>query len=155
MGVADVLAMNRRLIETWLVAEALMFAFAAVVHSGVAVSESRLIAAAIVEGVCAIMLLAAAAAVRHQRAFARRAAIAAHGVAIGSVGLGLVALWLGLAAHSSLGVAYQRGMFGLLIVVFLLLASPLGAIAFRGPRTPARYDRVQDDEWFMHSQPTA
>ena len=140
----------KKLVETWLGAEALMFIVAAVVHSGLANSESRLIAAVIVEVVCAVMLLAAAAAVRHRKPFARRAAIAAHGVAISAVGLGLVALWLGIAANTTLGVAYQRGMFGLLIAVFLLLASPVGAIAFRRPRT-----RLENDDWFLRSQPTA
>jgi hypothetical protein len=138
----------KKLVETWLGAEALMFIVAAVVHSGLAHSESRIIAAVIVEVVCAIMLLTAASAVRHGKPFARRAAMAAHGVAISAVGLGLVALWLGIAANTTLGVAYQRGMLGLLIAVFLLLASPLGAIAFRRPRTI-----VQNEDWFMRSQP--
>lgn len=138
----------KKLVETWLGAEALMFIVAAVVHSGLANSESRLIAAVIVEVVCAIMLLAAALAVHHRKPFARRAAMAAHGVAISAVGLGLVALWLGIAAQTSLGVSYQRGMFGLLIAVFLLLASPLGAIAFRQPRRI-----IEREDWFMRSQP--
>jgi hypothetical protein len=120
----------RGIVETWIYVEAALFVIAEIVHASVFrlpyVDEPRIVPAAIIEAVCALMLVAVAREVRKDGLSARRAALAAQGVAIGAVGLGMFAMSIGLAPESALSLAYYRGLLAVLVAVFFVLASPLG-----------------------------
>lgn len=117
----------RVIVETWILVEAVMFVIAEVAHSGIDLPylhEPQIVPAAIIEAVCALMLAAVAHEVRFNGMTARRAALAAHGVAISAVALGMFAVWLGLAPYTPIGMAYYRGLLGVLGFGFFVLALP-------------------------------
>ena len=127
-------------ISVLIVVEAITFLLAALLHLGVrfplGFSEPRIIPAAIVEGLCAILLAVSAYAVFAHKTWAWRVAIAAHAFAVAGVLLGITALALGLGPSTVANTIYHRVILAVLVVVLALLATP-GARAALGHGTQA------------------
>jgi hypothetical protein len=119
-----------------MVAEAVTFLLAALLHLGIPVglSEPRIIPAAIVEGLCGLFLAVSTYAVFARTTWAWGAALAANLFAIAGVLLGIAALALGAGPSTEGNTIYHRVILGVLIVVLVLLATP-GARAALGRRT--------------------
>ncbi len=115
-------------ISVLIVAEAITFLLAALVHLGIefplGFAEPRIIPAAIVEGLCAIFLAVSAYAVFAHKTWAWWGAIAAHTFAVAGVLLGITALALGLGPSTVANTIYHRTILGVLVVVLALLATP-------------------------------
>jgi hypothetical protein len=122
-------------ISVLIVAEAITFLLAALLHLGVqfplGFSEPRIIPAAIVEGLCAIFLAVSAYAVFARKTWAWGIAIAAHAFAVAGVLLGITVLALGLGPSTVANTIYHRVILAVLVVVLALLATP-GARATLG-----------------------
>src|SRR5258708_8257908 len=99
-----------------MVAEAVTFLFAALMHVGIPLgfSEPRIIPAAIVEGLCGLLLAVSACAVVARTTWAWGAALAAHLVAVAGVLLGVIALAPGgrprTMAHTNYPPALLAGL---------------------------------------------
>jgi hypothetical protein len=123
-------------ITVLMVAEAVTFLLAALLHLGIPVglSEPRIIPAAIVEGLCGLFLAVSTYAVVARTTWAWGAALAANLFAIAGVLLGIAALALGAGPSTEANTIYHRVILGVLIVVLVLLATR-GARAALGRRT--------------------
>jgi len=126
------------LISVLMVAEAVTFLLAALLHLGVPLgfSEPRIIPAAIVEGLCGLFLAVSLYGVVARTRLAWGAALAAHLFAVAGVLLGIASLALGLGPSTVANTIYHRVILGILIVVLLLLATPAARTAL-GHRTSA------------------
>src|SRR5260370_26321869 len=107
------------MITVLMVAEAVTFLFAALMHVGIPLgfSEPRIIPAAIVEGLCGLLLAVSACAVVARTTWAWGAALAAHLVAVAGVLLGIIALAIGAGPSTMANTIYHRGILGVLRVV--------------------------------------
>jgi hypothetical protein len=125
-------------ITVLMVAEAVTFLFAALLHLGIPLgfSEPRIIPAAIVEGLCGLLLAVSTYAVLARTTWAWGAALAVHLVAVAGVLLGIISLALGAGPSTVANTIYHRVILGVLVVVLLLLATP-GARAALGRRASA------------------
>ena len=123
-------------ITVLMVAEAVTFLLAALLHLGIplGLSEPRIIPAAIVEGLCGLFLAVSAYAVVARTTWAWMAALAANLFAVAGVLLGITALALGAGPSTEANTIYHRVILGVLVVVLVLLATP-GARAALGRRT--------------------
>ncbi len=123
-------------ITVLMVAEAVTFLLAALLHLGIplGLSEPRIIPAAIVEGLCGLFLAVSAYAVVARTTWAWGAALAANLFAVAGVLLGITALALGAGPSTEANTIYHRVILGVLVVVLVLLATP-GARAALGRRT--------------------
>ena len=125
-------------ISVLIVVEAITFLLATLLHLGIqfplGFSEPRIIPAAIVEGLCGILLAVSAFAVFARKTWAWWGAIAAHAFAVAGVLLGIAALALGLGPSTEANTIYHRVILVVLVVVLALLATP-GARATLG-RSP-------------------
>ena len=103
---------------------AALFFFGAIQHAGIALGpfhEPRIVAAAIVEGVCGVALAWAAVALFRSSASARRAAWVANLIALAGVIVGIVALAMGAGPRTASNDLYHRLMLLLIAAAFLLL----------------------------------
>jgi hypothetical protein len=125
-------------ITVLMVAEAVTFLLAALLHLGIplGLSEPRIIPAAIVEGLCGLFLAVSTYAVLARATWAWGAALAVHLFAVAGVLLGIASLALGLGPSTAANTIYHRVILGVLTVVLLLLATP-SARAALGRRTQA------------------
>jgi len=123
-------------ITVLMVAEAVTFLLAALLHLGIplGLSEPRIIPAAIVEGVCGLFLAVSTYAVVAHTTWAWGAALAANLFAVAGVLLGITALALGAGPSTETNTIYHRVILGVLIVVLVLLATPAARAAL-GRRT--------------------
>jgi fluoride ion exporter CrcB/FEX len=123
-------------ITVLMVAEAVTFLLAALLHLGIPVglSEPRIIPAAIVEGLCGLFLAVSTYAVVARTTWAWGSALAANLFAIAGVLLGITALALGAGPSTEANTIYHRVILGVLIVVLVLLATPAARAAL-GRRT--------------------
>jgi fluoride ion exporter CrcB/FEX len=119
-------------------AEAVTFLLAALLHLGIplGLSEPRILPAAIVEGLCGLLLAVSTYAVVARTTWAWGAALATHLVAVAGVLLGITALALGAGPSTVANTIYHRVILGVLIAVLLLLATPAARTAL-GRRTQA------------------
>ncbi len=124
------------LITVLMVAEAVTFLLAALLHLGIPLgfSEPRILPAAIVEGLCGLFLAVSTYAVLARTTWAWGAALVAHLVAVAGVLLGIISLALGAGPSTVANTIYHRVILGVLVVVLVLLATP-GARAALGRRT--------------------
>jgi hypothetical protein len=124
------------LISVLMVGEALTFLLAALLHLGIPLgfSEPRIIPAAIVEGLCGLLLAGSAYAVFVRTRLAWGAALAAHLFAVAGVLLGIISLALGLGPSTVVNTIYHRVILGVLVVVLVLLTTPAARAAL-GRRT--------------------
>ncbi len=124
------------LITVLMVAEAVTFLLAALLHLGIPLgfSEPRILPAAIVEGLCGLFLAVSTYTVLARTTWAWGAALAAHLVAVAGVLLGIISLALGAGPSTVANTIYHRVILGVLVVVLVLLATP-GARAALGRRT--------------------
>ncbi len=120
-------------ISVLMVAEAVTFLLAALLHLGIPLgfSEPRILPAAIVEGLCGLFLAVSTYAVVARAHLAWGVALAAHLVAVAGVVLGITALALGAGPSTEANTIYHRVILGILIVVLLLLATPAARAALR------------------------
>ncbi len=122
-------------ISALIVVEAITFLLATLLHLGIPIplgfSEPRIILAAIVEGLCALLLSLSAYAVFARKTWAWRVAIAAHAFAVAGVLLGITALALGRGPSTEANTIYHRVMLVVLVVVLAGLSTP-GARAALG-----------------------
>jgi fluoride ion exporter CrcB/FEX len=118
-------------ITVLMVGEAVTFLLAALMHLGIPLgfSEPRIIPAAIVEGLCGLLLAVSTYAVVARTTWAWRAALAAHFFAVAGVLLGIIALALGAGPSTVANTIYHRVILGVLVVVLLLLATPAARAA--------------------------
>jgi hypothetical protein len=125
-------------ISVLMVAEAVTFLLAALLHLGIPLgfSEPRILPAAIVEGLCGLLLAVSTYAVLVRTRWAWSAALAAHLVAVAGVLLGIIALALGAGPSTVANTIYHRVILGVLVVVLLGLATPAARAAL-GRRTQA------------------
>jgi hypothetical protein len=124
------------MITVLMVAETVTFLFAALMHVGIPLgfSEPRIIPAAIVEGLCGLLLAVSACAVVARTTWAWGSALAAHLVAVAGVLLGIIALALGAGPSTMANTIYHRVILGVLVVVLVGL-STRAARAALGHRT--------------------
>ncbi len=99
-------------------------------------SEPRIIPAAIVEGLCGLLLAGSTYAVFARTRLAWGIALAAHLFAIAGVLLGIIALAVGAGLSTVANTIYHRVTLGVLVVVLVLLATPTARAAL-GRRTSA------------------
>lgn len=114
--------------------EGVLFLLAALTHTGVRVlpfDEPRIIPAVIVEGLCGIFLVGAAASVFARATWAWLALVAAHTFALLGVLLGIWTIAMGFGPHSALNDAFHRVMVVVLAAALIGLATP-GARAALG-----------------------
>jgi len=118
-------------ITVLMVAEAVTFLLAALLHLGIPLgfSEPRIIPAAIVEGLCGLFLAVSLSGVVTRTTWAWGSALAAHLVAVAGVLLGIISLALGLGPSTVANTIYHRVILGVLIVVLVLLATPAARAA--------------------------
>jgi hypothetical protein len=113
-------------ISMLIVAEAITFLLATLVHVGIPIplgfSEPRIIPAAIVEGLCWLFLSVSAYAVFARKTWAWGVAVAAHVFAVVGVLLGIFATSRGNATEANF--IYHRVMLVVLIVVLAGLLIP-------------------------------
>jgi hypothetical protein len=123
-------------ITVLMVGEAVTFLLAALLHLGIPLgfSEPRIIPAAIVEGLCGLLLAVSAYAVVARMTWAWGAALAANLFAVAGVLLGITALALGAGPSTEANTIYHRVILGVLVVVLVLLVTP-GARVALGHRT--------------------
>ena len=125
-------------ISILIIAEAITFLLAALLHVGVPIplgfSEPQIIPAAVVEGLCGLLLAVSVYALFAGKAWARRMAIAAHIFAVAGVLLGIVVLSLRGSLSTEANTFYHRTILVVLIVTLVLLATP-------GARVISGYDR--------------
>jgi hypothetical protein len=123
-------------ITVLMVAEAVTFLLAALLHLGIPLgfSEPHIIPAAIVEGLCGLLLAVSAYAVVARTTWAWGAALAAHLVAVVGVLLGITALALGAGPSTEANTIYHRVILGVLVVVLVVLSTPAARAAL-GHRT--------------------
>jgi hypothetical protein len=114
-------------------AEAVTFLLAALLHLGIplGLSEPRIIPAAIVEGLCGLLLAVSTYAVVARARLAWGAALAAHLFAVAGVVLGIASLALGAGPSTVPNTIYHRVILGVLIVVLLGLSTPAARAALR------------------------
>jgi hypothetical protein len=96
-------------ISVLMVGEALTFLLAALLHLGIPLgfSEPRIIPAAIVEGLCGLLLAVSTYAVVTRTRLAWGAALAAHLFAVAGVLLGIASLALGLGKSTVANTIYH------------------------------------------------
>jgi hypothetical protein len=125
-------------ISVLMVAEALTFLLAALLHLGIplGLSEPRILPAAIVEGLCGLLLAGSTYAVVARTTWAWGVALATHLVAVAGVLLGITALALGAGPSTVANTIYHRVILGVLIVVLVGLSTPAARTAL-GRRTQA------------------
>jgi hypothetical protein len=120
-------------ISVLMVGEAMTFLLAALLHLRISLplgfSEPRILPAAIMEGLCGLLLAVSAYAVFARPRLAWGAALAAHLVAVAGVLLGITALALGLGPSTEADTIYHRVILGALVVVLVLLATPAARAA--------------------------
>ena len=108
-------------IRVLIVAEAISFLLAALLHTGIqfplGISEPRNTVAAIVEGLCGIFLMVSAYAVFARKTWGWRVAIAAHIFAVAAVLLGITVIALG----NNPGGDEANNIFHRVILVVLLI----------------------------------
>jgi hypothetical protein len=112
------------------------FLLAALLHVGIPLgfSEPRILPAAIVEGLCGLLLAVSTCALVARTTWAWGGALAAHLVAVAGVLLGIIALALGAGPSTSANTIYHRVILGVLIVVLVGLSTPAAQAAL-GHRT--------------------
>jgi hypothetical protein len=117
-----------RVISVLIVAEAISFLLASLLHMGVqfslGISEPPNRYAAIVEGLCGIFLALSACAVFARVTWAWRVAVAAHIFAVAGVLLGIVAVAGGGAPGDEVNAIYHWVILGVLVVVLAGLLTP-------------------------------
>jgi hypothetical protein len=125
-------------ISMLMVAEAVTFLLAALLHLGIPLgfSEPRIIPAAIVEGLCGLFLAVSTYAVVARTTWAWGTALAAHLFAVAGVLLGITALALGAGPSTEANTIYHRVILGVLVVVLVGLSTPAARAAL-GHRTQA------------------
>ena len=120
-------------ISALIVVEAITFLLATLLHLGIPIplgfSEPRIIPAAIVEGLCALLLSLSAYAVFARKTWAWRVAVAAHIFAVLGVLLGIYATSRGPGDEANF--IYHSVILVVLVIVLALLATP-GARAALG-----------------------
>ncbi len=118
-------------ISVLMVAEAVTFLLAALLHVGIPLgfSEPRILPAAIVEGLCGLFLAVSTYAVFARTTWAWGTALAAHLVAVAGVLLGITALALGAGPSTEANTIYHRVILGVLVAVLVLLATPAARAA--------------------------
>jgi len=89
-----------------------------------ALTEPRIIPAAIVEGLAGLIFAVSAYAVFTRASWAWAATVAAHIFALAGVLLGLTMIAAGFGPHSPLNDTYHPLMVALLVVGLILLATP-------------------------------
>jgi len=121
------------LISVLMVGETVTFLFAALLHLGIPLgfSEPRILPAAIVEGLCGLLLGVSTYAVFARMRLAWGAALTAHLVAVAGVLLGIISLALGLGPSTVANTIYHRVILGVLVLVLLLLATPAARAVLR------------------------
>lgn len=103
-----------------------LFLFGAAQHAGIAfgrIHEPRILPAAAVEILCAILLLWSAAALLRDAASAQRATLIAGLVALGGIALGMISLAVGAGPRTRSNDLYHAAMLVLVGVSFALLFS--------------------------------
>lgn len=117
-----------RVISVLIVAEAISFLLASLLHMGVqfplGISEPPNRYAAIVEGLCAIFLALSACVVFVHVTWAWRVAVAAHVFAVAGVLLGIVAVAGGGAPGDEVNAIYHWVILVVLVVVLAGLLTP-------------------------------
>ena len=120
-------------ISVLIVAEAVTFLLAALLHIGIPIplgfSEHQIIPAAIVEGLCWLFLSVSAYAIFAHKTWAWRGAVAAHIFAVAGVLLGIYATSRG--PNDEPNFIYHRVILVVLVIVLALLVTP-GARAALG-----------------------
>jgi hypothetical protein len=118
-------------ISVLMVAEAVTFLLAALLHVGIPLgfSEPRIIPAAIVEGLCGLLLAVSTYAVVARTTWAWGAALATHLGAVAGVLLGITALALGAGPSTVANTIYHRVILGVLVVVLVGLSTPAARAA--------------------------
>src|SRR5258708_12218427 len=121
-----------------MVAEAVTFLFAALMHVGIPLgfSEPRIIPAAIVEGLCGLLLAVSACAVVARTTWAWGAALAAHLVAVAGVLLGIIALAPGAGPRPMANPIYHRPILWGLFVGLVGLSPPPPHLTLVPPNLP-------------------
>ncbi len=107
-----------------MIANAALFFFGAIQHTGLAVGsfrEPRIIPAAIVETLCGLSLLWGSIALFRDTRTQRRTALIANFVALGGVLLGIVALAVGAGPRTASNDFYHRVMLLLIAASLLIL----------------------------------
>jgi hypothetical protein len=103
----------RTLLGLLMIVNTAVFLFGSVQHTGIALGpfhEPRIIPAAIVEGICAFLLLSAAVAILVESALGWRAALIANLVALAGVLLGIAALAAGAGPRTASNEVYHHIM---------------------------------------------
>ena len=120
-------------LATLMVVEAVTFIVGTILHTGIglhlgplALDEPTIVAAAIVEAICAVALLAGAATLIEPGGSDLVWAGVAHGVAIGGVLLGIVSLDLGAAPRTQFNDLYHVAVLTTLIIGAVVLARQSG-----------------------------
>ena len=116
----------RRTVACLMLANAALFLFGAAQHAGIAIGPFRepvIPPASIVETICALFLIAGAAAVWTGSHRAWQAALAGNLVAIAGVIVGMVALAMGAGPRTASNDVYHRIMLTLSCAALLLLLS--------------------------------
>ena len=127
------------LIRVLLVLEAGLFAVASLLHAGVRLpvgfTEPVIVAAAIAEGLIALIFAIAAFAVFSHRSWAWAAALFAHLFAAAGILIGITALSLGGGLSTNANYIYHRVMLVVAGTILVLLLTPIGRAALGGPTT--------------------
>jgi hypothetical protein len=128
----------RRILELVLIADAALFFFGAVQHTGVAIGPLRepvIVPAAIVEAICGIALLSGAVAFLVQARKAWAVAMAGNLVALGGVLLGMAALAAGAGPRTASNDLYHR-------IMLVLIGAGLGMLFLGRPALARNRNRI-------------
>jgi hypothetical protein len=131
-------------VRVLVVFETVAFLLAALLHLGVRIPlgaavlpTDRILPAAIVEGLAALVFAVGAYAVFTRTAWAWPAAIVAHAFALAGVLLGMWAIAAGFGPHSVLNDTYHRVMLVVLLAGLALLSTPSAKAALGRGNRPA------------------
>jgi protein-S-isoprenylcysteine O-methyltransferase Ste14 len=114
--------------------EGVAFLLAGLSHAGMRIlpfDEPRIVDAAIVEGLCGILLVASAVSVFARATWAWLALVVAHAFTLLGVLVGIASIAAGLGPHSAFNDGFHRVTLVVLAVVLIVLATPPVRTALR------------------------
>lgn len=114
--------------------EGVAFLIAGLSHTGMRIlpfDEPRIVDAAIVEGLCGVLLVGSAVSVFARATWAWLALVVAHAFTLLGVLVGIAAIEAGLGPHSAFNDGFHRVTLVVLAVMLIVLATPPVRAALR------------------------
>lgn len=112
---------------TFAAIDGVVFLIAGLSHTGLRIlpfDEPRIVDAAIVEGLCGVLLVGSAGSIFARATWAWLALVVVHAFTLVGVLVGIGAIAAGLGPHSAFNDAFHRMMVVVLAMVLIVLATP-------------------------------